>query len=188
MNLAIKLDEHYTYADYLTWDTGDRYELIGGAPYLMSPAPSTMHQRVAAEMFNQIYTWLRGKPCEALFAPVDVRLNPDDTDDTVVQPDIIVVCDKNKIEKKAVKGAPDLVIEVISPSTRNYDSVLKLGCYMKAGVRECWLVDTENYYVRVYVNNGDGTETLSVHNWDAEAIPVNVIDGLTVNMRLVPRE
>jgi Uma2 family endonuclease len=188
MNLALKLDEHYTYADYLTWDTDDRYELICGVPYLMSPAPSTIHQRVSARIFTQISSYLQGKPCEAFFAPVDVRLNPDGDDDTVVQPDILVVCDRSKIEKQAIKGAPDLVIEIISPSTRSYDSMLKLSCYMKAGVRECWLVDTKNYYVRTYVNNGDGTETLSVYNWDAESIPVSCIEGLTVDMRLAPRK
>ena len=187
MSLALKLDEYYTYAEYLTWDTNDRYELIDGVPYLMSPAPSPAHQSVVAEIFNQIYTYLRDKPCRAFSSPTDVRLNPDGGDDTVVQPDILVVCDRNKIEKQAIKGAPDLVIEVISPSTRNYDSMLKLSRYMEAGVRECWIVDAANYYVRVYVNNGDGTETLFVYNWDAEAIPASFIEGLAVDMRTVPR-
>ena len=187
MSIALELDKYYTYADYMTWDSGERYELVAGIPYMMS-APSIMHQRVVGKIFNQISNYLAGKSCEAFVAPVDVRLNPDEADDIVVQPDILVVCDKNKIEKQAIKGAPDLVIEVVSPATKNYDSMLKLSYYMRAGVRECWLIDTERFYVRVFVNNGDETETLFVYNWDAEAIPVSFIEGLTVDMRQVPRE
>jgi Uma2 family endonuclease len=181
MEKALKPDEYYTYGDYLAWDTDERYELIEGIPYMMAPAPSHQHQRAVREIGRQLANYLDGKTCEMFSAPLDVRLNADEKDDTVVQPDILVVCDESKIDKRGVKGAPDFVIEVLSQTTRNYDSTLKLGLYMKAGVKECWLVDAENFIVRVHANQGGGRDEQTTFGWDGE-VPVGIFPGFAVDM------
>lgn len=182
MNIALKKDEHYTYSDYLTWDAGERYELIEGIPYLMAPGPSRTHQRVVREIGLQIMNYLNGKPCEVFLAPFDVRLNANDEDDTVVQPDILVVCDESKHDEQSVKGAPDMVIEVLSPSTDKYDSTVKLGLYMKAGVKECWLIDPVNRKVRITINKRNEKEEQVSYAWD-EHIPVGIFPGFAINMQ-----
>ncbi|MDR3364615.1 MAG: Uma2 family endonuclease [Clostridiales Family XIII bacterium] len=181
---ALKVDEYYTYTDYLSWDEDERYELIDGVPYMMAPAPTPMHQGVVGEIGRQIDRYLDGKSCKAFRAPIDVRLNAGEADDTVVQPDLIIVCDKSKIGDKAVVGAPDMVIEVLSPSTKNYDTVLKLGKYMKAGVLECWLVDTENHIVRVHIGRGAGRDEQITFGWDEE-VPVGIFPGFKIDMKKV---
>ncbi|MDR0310315.1 MAG: Uma2 family endonuclease, partial [Acidobacteriota bacterium] len=113
---ALQKDERYTYADYASWDTEERYELIDGVPYLMSPAPLRKHQSILFELSGQFRNFLKGKPCKAFAAPFDVRLNADTYDDTVVQPDLVVICDKLKLDAKGCVGAPDMVIEILSPS------------------------------------------------------------------------
>jgi Uma2 family endonuclease len=179
--LALKYDERYTYADYLTWDTDERYEMIDGVPYLMAPGPTPAHQRAVLEIGTQFKQFLAGKPCEVFLAPLDVRLNADEADDTFVQPDILVVCDASKIDERGVKGAPDLVVEVHSPSSANYDGVLKLNRYMAVGVKECWLVDTQSGIIRVHINKGNGKEEQSIYTWD-ENIPVGIFPGFSVVM------
>jgi len=111
----LKEHGHFTYADYLTWPDEERWELIEGVPYSMSPTPSRMHQKVSAALFNQIFNHLKGKTCEAYSAPFDVRLPEtpkvsDEQIETVVQPDIVVICNPEKLDDRGCKGAPDLVI------------------------------------------------------------------------------
>ncbi|MCP4693168.1 MAG: Uma2 family endonuclease, partial [Desulfobacterales bacterium] len=121
MALPLLKNEYYTYADYLTWTDDERWELIDGEPYNMSPAPSTAHQRVLMKFINQIENFLSDRKCEAFPAPFDVRFPgeveaPEDIID-VVQPDISVICDPSKIDEKGCLGAPDFIAEIISPST-----------------------------------------------------------------------
>ena len=120
MGAAEKLQEHFTYADYAKWPEDERWELIEGVAYAMA-APSRIHQKYILEMSVQIATYLRGKSCEVYPAPFDIRLpnhNEADNDvDTTVQPDLAVICDKNKLDDKGCRGAPDWIIEVLSPST-----------------------------------------------------------------------
>jgi Uma2 family endonuclease len=150
----------WTYKDYAKWDIpeGERWELIHGRAYMMA-APNWNHQAVLAELFLEIGTILKGKPCKVLPAPFDVRLFYDqekgedgqgENDDTVVEPDIVVVCDKEKRGREGCRGAPNLVVEILSPSTRSYDLKEKLGVYLEAGVPECWIVDIENREIVVY--------------------------------------
>jgi len=182
MEAAIrKNEEHYTYADYLEWDTEERYELIDGVPYLMSPAPTPTHQKILAELFTVFFHYLTGKQCIALTAPLDVRLNADAGDDTVVQPDMLVVCNRSKIDKRGVKGAPDLVVEILSSSTRSYDSYLKLNKYLKAGVRECWIVDPEENIVRVYKKNDDGKTTVEEYA-EHDTVTVGIFPDLRISL------
>jgi len=148
-------NEYFTYADYLTWDDGNRYELIDGYAYLMSPAPSFLHQEVLVNLLTKLANHLEGKPCKALPAPLDVRLNPEGDDDTVVQPDITVICDESKITKDGIVGAPNLVVEILSPSTAVYDRVVKMQKYLKFAVPEYWIVDPELKTIQVHLLRGN---------------------------------
>jgi Uma2 family endonuclease len=180
MALAEK-EEYYTYEDYLEWDTEDRYELIDGIPYMMAPAPTPAHQRISIKIASALNVYLRGKTCEVFAAPFDVRLNADDADDTVVQPDILVICDKTKIDDKGSKGAPDLVIEIVSKSSGNYDRGLKLQKYIDAGVRECWIVDPDDKIVQVYIRKDDGSANMLVYNAE-DTVPVTILKDMTIDL------
>jgi Uma2 family endonuclease len=154
MALVLKDTEYHTYSDYLNWPDDVRYELINGEAFLMSPAPDLSHQDVAGEIYRQVGNILLGKPCRAFIAPVDVRLpkqqEADDSIDTVVQPDVLVVCDGNKLDKRGVRGAPDWVVEVLSPSTAGHDQIKKRQLYEQHGVREYWLVHAIDRVLTIY--------------------------------------
>lgn len=129
-------EKRYTYKDYCTWNDSKRYELIDGIAYVMA-APTLRHQEICGRMCNRISSYLEGKHCKVFASPIDVRLNFHKEDDTVVQPDIIVVCDFDKLsDGKAVKGAPDFIIEILSPATSKKDRVFKRRKYEQAGVKE----------------------------------------------------
>jgi len=140
----------YTYDDYVTWDDDVHWELIDGVPYAMS-APSVQHQGISVNLTRLFGNYLVGKPCKVYHAPFDVRLNYSNGDDIVVQPDIVIICDQNKLDKKACLGAPDLIVEISSPSTSGMDRVKKFNCYMKAGVREYWIVDPDTKSVQIFL-------------------------------------
>ena len=134
----------YTYGEYLHWPDDVRYELIDGQAWMMAPAPTIEHQDIAGDIYFQLRQALEDAPCRVLIAPVDVRLphngEADDDIDTVVQPDVLLVCDSAKIDRRGVRGAPDWVAEVLSPSTAARDQIAKRRIYERAGVREYWLV------------------------------------------------
>jgi Uma2 family endonuclease len=146
--------QHHTYADYLTWPEDLRYELIEGVAYLMTPAPSRPRQEIAGEIYRQAANALQGKPCRAYVAPFDVRLpkaaEADEEIDTVVQPDVLVVCDRRKLDERGLRGAPDWVVEVLSPSTAGHDQTLKLAAYERAGVPEVWLIHPTDRLLTIY--------------------------------------
>lgn len=154
MNLAIKKTGHYRYSDYLNWPETTRYELIDGEAYMMAPEPDLAHQDVAGEIYFQLRLALKDKPCRPFIAPVDVRLpKHDETDeqiDTIVQPDVFVVCDPGKLDRRGVRGAPDWIVEVLSPSTAVRDQIKKRDLYERAGVREYWLVHPADRILTVY--------------------------------------
>jgi Uma2 family endonuclease len=149
-----KQDDYYTYADYRTWPEEVRYELIDGEAWLMT-GPSRMHQELVLGIARQVADALEGKPCHPYVAPFDVRLpkadEADDQIDTVVQPDITVVCDRSKLDDKGLRGAPDWVIEVLSPATSSRDHIAKRRIYERHGVREYWLVHPTDKVVLVYL-------------------------------------
>jgi len=154
MTLARKTKKTYTYADYLTWSDDERWELIEGEAYNMTPAPLRYHQDIAGQIFLQLGNFLKDKPCRAYMAPFDVRLpekskNNEDIQ-TVVQPDIVVVCDEKKLDERGCLGAPDLVIEVVSPSTVSKDMKKKLSLYEKHHVKEYWIVHPEDGIVMLF--------------------------------------
>jgi Uma2 family endonuclease len=146
---------HHTYADYLSWSDGERDELINGVAYVREPpAPSPSHQEFVGELHFQVKLALEGKPCRACIAPFDVRLpkpeEADDRIDTVVQPDVFIVCDLHKIDERGMRGAPDWIAEVLSPSTAAYDQILKVPVYERAGVPEVWLVHPTDRTLTIY--------------------------------------
>ena len=183
---AMREEKRYTYSDYCAWDDDERWELIDGIPYAMSPAPSRRHQRILLELAGQIREYLKDKTCELYIAPFDVRLSADGYDDTVVQPDIIVVCDESKLDEKGCVGAPDLIIEVLSPSTSARDRVTKLNKYLQAGVREYWIVDPESKSVSTHILKDE--EYVIRAYLGADAAAVHILDNCEVNLPDVFRE
>jgi Uma2 family endonuclease len=174
----------YTYADFLEWDEGDRGELLDGE-FFMFAAPSTEHQRVLMELAYQIKDFLKGKSCKVFPAPFAVRLNPlaDNSDDTVLEPDIVVVCDSSKLDKRGCNGAPDLVVEISSQSTARYDKVEKFRRYQAAGVREYWIVDPDSKTVQACVLE-KGRYILSSYD-DTSPAPVAILPGCRIDLETV---
>jgi Uma2 family endonuclease len=173
--------KYYTYADYLTFDDDIRCELIDGVIYNMS-SPTNAHFFIVSRLWKKFDTFLDGRRCKAFFAPVDVRLNADKRDDTVVQPDVFVICDEDKYDKKGrgIKGAPDFVAEVLSPSTAYNDRVLKRDKYEEAGVPEYWIIDTEHKTMEVCVLY-DG-KYFSRNYGGSDLVPVHSLPGLEINL------
>jgi len=132
VSLARKVEERFTYQDYITWPDDERWELIDGIAYNMSPAPSIAHQRIAGRFHTILDVALRDRSCVPFMAPTDVVLS----ENAVIQPDVFVVCDKSKITQKNIQGAPDFVIEVLSPSTKLKDRREKRILYEKYAVKE----------------------------------------------------
>ncbi len=154
MPLARKKQDHYTYADYLTWGESYRCELIDGVVYDMTPAPSRQHQELAMELSGILWSFFKDHPCKVFPAPFDVRLpshgEDDDRTDTVVQPDILVVCDARKLDDRGCRGAPDLAVEIVSPESAARDMKEKLALYEKRGVKEYWVVHPDAKIVMVF--------------------------------------
>ena len=177
-----KEETRYTYSDYMAWEDGERWEIIEGVPYLMSPGPTWVHQGVSGELFLQIANFLKGKPCKVFSAPFDVRLFPvdDDSDDTVVQPDIVVICDRSILDRTGCRGVPDMLVEILSPSTAKHDQLVKLQLYKKAGVREYWIVDPVTKIVSVHTLK-NGEYLINVYG-DADSVPVRVLEGLSIEL------
>ena len=183
MGLALRTEKHYTYADYLQWPDDMRYELIDGEAFLMSPAPLVEHQEVAGELFRQLANQLDGQPCRPYIAPVDVRLpRKDEADaaiDTVVQPDVLVVCDPHKIDRRGVRGAPDWVLEVLSPSTAAHDQIAKRRTYERAGVRDYWLVHPGDRTLTVYLLENGRYGRPEIYELK-DATPIGVLPGVSI--------
>jgi Uma2 family endonuclease len=136
----------YTYQDYLTWDDGKRWELINGVPYCMSPTPVKSHQDVVLSLGSYLKNKLKDKKCKAYIAPRDVVLSEDD----VVQPDVLVVCDPKKDKEACIQGAPELIFEVLSPSTERKDRWDKKLLYEKYGVKEYVILSPKGLYAELY--------------------------------------
>ena len=176
----------YTYKDYITWPAHERWELIHGIPWNMSPAPSRQHQQISLALERIIDTFLRGKPCEMYHAPFDVRLPlPDENTEsitTVVQPDIIVVCYKYKLDDKGCIGSPDFIIEILSESTAAKDMNEKLFLYEKHKVKEYWIVDPWDNTVKVYILNTRGKYSAPGLFSKNDTINVKTLPGLVIKV------
>ena len=175
----------YTFADVLAWDEKERAEIIGGEVFMLA-TPSTDHQLISGELFAQLHAYLKGKKCKAIQAPFAVRLFEQDGDsldgvDTVVEPDITVVCDRDKLDSKGCKGAPDMVVEILSPSTQRHDRLTKFNLYQRAGVREYWIVEPETQTVQVYTLESGILQPRAFYG-PGDVAKVNVLDGCFVEL------
>jgi Uma2 family endonuclease len=151
----------YTYADYLKWKFEEQVELIRGKIFKMSPAPAPRHQQISVSLSSEIYNFLKKKPCKVFTAPFDVRLpvkskKEDNEITTVVQPDICVICDETKIDGRGCLGAPDLVIEILSPGNTEKEVKLKFELYEEAGVKEYWVVYPSEENLAVFMLSEKG--------------------------------
>ncbi|MBU1821327.1 MAG: Uma2 family endonuclease [Bacteroidetes bacterium] len=156
----LDLNGTYSYADYLKWRFQERVELLRGKIFRMTPAPNVKHQRVAGKLYLQMSQAFAGNSCQLFFAPFDVRLynrkkslKASKEIFTVVQPDLCLVCDGSKLDEQGCNGAPDLVVEILSPGNTKREMKDKFELYEEAGVREYWLVEPNDEFVLVYVLN-----------------------------------
>lgn len=150
--LFARQTDRFTWTDYRSWPGDARWELIDGVAYAMSPAPSIRHQDVTLRLSSRLEQSLRGRPCRPFVAPTDVKLSETD----VVQPDILAVCDPGKILSSHIEGAPDLIVEVLSPGTSVRDLRDKKALYERAGVREYLVVDPLEHYAIRFLLGADG--------------------------------
>ena len=184
--------DRYTFADCLTWSENERIEIINGEAVMMAP-PTRIHQEILMELSRQLANFLEGKKCKVYPAPFAVRLFEKDGDtpedvDTMVEPDISVVCDHDKLDKHGCKGAPDLVVEVLSPSTQRHDRLVKLDLYQRAGVREYWIVDPDSSTVQVFMLKNGYLHPYEVYS-EKDIAKVNVLDGCFIELsKVFPRD
>ncbi|MFC7391843.1 Uma2 family endonuclease [Scopulibacillus cellulosilyticus] len=181
--------EEMTYAEYLKWDEGKRCEVLDGQVISMTPARTPDHQRVLRELAVEFAMYLRGKECETFTSPIDVCLFDKKKTDinkikNWVQPDLIVVCDENKIDNKRIIGPPDLAAEILSPSTAKNDRILKFNKYEEAGIKEYWIVDPYNQVIEVYLLE-DGTYQRQGMFFRKDVIKVNILSDLEIDLKNV---
>jgi len=190
--LVLDPAKRYSYADYLTWVDDKRRELFDGFVRMMA-GPLTIHSEITAGIFGSVWSFIRRRKgqCKIFHSPIDVRLpeNGEIADDkifTVVQPDIVVVCDLSKIDERGIIGAPDLVVEVLSPSNARLMMSTKFDLYERAGVKEYWVVYPKSgVTVFLLQDNGkydNGTTYDVVYSPDAK-IPVHTIKGLEIGLK-----
>ena len=184
----------YTFADVLAWDEDVRAEIIDGEAVMLA-MPATIHQEISGELFYQLYNYLKGKKCKVYAAPFAVRLfekdgnSPKDVD-TMVEPDISVVCDPGKIDKYGCKGAPDMVVEILSPSSQRHDRFTKFNLYQRAGVREYWIVDPDSGVAQSFVLE-DGRYSVKEFGAAGDKMKVSVLEDCVIDLSEIfplPRE
>ncbi|MFU0783111.1 MAG: Uma2 domain-containing protein [Thermoanaerobacterium thermosaccharolyticum] len=176
--------EIYTYEDYLNWPDNQRIELINGQIYLMAP-PSRIHQEISGAIYLQFANYLKDKKCNVYYAPFGVKFTEKNENDikTVVEPDIVVVCDKSKLDNEGCKGAPDLIVEITSPSTARRDRVEKFNLYEKNGVKEYWIIEPDLKIVNVFIlqeNNRYGRPEIYT---EEDKIKVSIFDNLVIDLK-----
>ncbi|RSK31740.1 Uma2 family endonuclease [Hymenobacter metallilatus] len=179
----LDLSRRYTYADYLTWQLTEWVELIRGRVRLMSPAPKRRHQDISRNISTPIAWFLRGRQCKTYVAPFDVRLtrstpNNDASIETVVQPDVCVICDPQKLDDRGCLGAPDWIIEILSPGNFTRDTKEKFDLYEEAGVREYWVVEPGQKNIIVYLLDEAGRYQLRGEFYTPGLVPVATLPEL----------
>ena len=189
MELALDLNKRYTYADYLTWLDDVSRELIHGFIKMMSPAPRLGHARVCKKIFRHLDFIVEQKKCncEVFPAPFDVRFpkrgeTADDRIDTVVQPDICVVCDESKLDEGGCCGAPDMIVEVLSPSTAKKDMNEKFALYEESGVKEYWIVHPKDKAINVFILQNNGKYNDGVLYEMKGKVPVHIFDDYLIDL------
>ncbi len=173
---ALAQEKIYTIDDIYSLPDGEHAELIDGQIYYTAP-PNRKHQTIARELFSSINSYIRSKggPCEPFFAPFAVFLNEDDIN--YVEPDISIICDSDKLTDKGCSGAPDWIIEIVSPSSRRMDYFTKLFQYRTAGVREYWIVDPDQKRITVY-----DFESEDIRDYGfSDTVKAGIYDNLYIN-------
>lgn len=176
MSPILKQDKLYTYQDYLTWPNEERWEIIGGEAYNMTPAPTTRHQRIAGRLYSRLERLFENGQCSVFASPIDVVLSEYD----VVQPDIIVVCDEKKITEKNIQGAPDLVVEILSPYTALKDKREKKALYERSGIKEYIIVDPVEEYVERFYIKQDGLYVMPEIFGPQEKMSIRILEGIEI--------
>ena len=185
----LDLNGTYSYADYLMWRFEQSVELIKGKIFQMSPAPSLRHQRISRKIAENFYVYLNNKPCEYFIAPFDVRLldkkkskkaNKDIY--TVVQPDLCVICDKDKLDERGCIGSPDLIVEILSPGNSKKEMKIKYALYEEAGVQEYWVVFPSEYVLQQFVLNEKGKYELKNSFVEDEIFTAHIFPDLQVDL------
>jgi len=180
MNLAFKKDTKYSITDYLKWDDSENWEIIDGIAYNMALSAGTRHQKISGKIVTDISVFLKSKSCKVFYA-LDLFLSESD----VLKPDIMIVCDKNKLESNGCHGAPDFVAEILSPSTSKKDSTVKLAKYKQYGVKEYWIVDPVDNIITVFKLTDGRYDTL-VYSDDDDLIPVAIFgDELKLDLKYI---
>ena len=181
--------ERFTYADYLTWPDEERWELIHGVAYDMSSTPPVEHQRVSGRLLVQLDRFFTNLRCEVFVAPFDVRLaERDEHEDeimTVVQPDISVICNPAQIDNRGCKGAPELIVEILSPGTFKKDITEKLALYEHHQVKEYWIVHPFEHSIQVFRLHEDFTYGKPAIYTGYDMLPVNLFPGLEIDLAAV---
>lgn len=179
----------YTFADYLKWTNEKRLEIIDGEIFDMGPAPGFTHQNISGAIFYQLYSYFENKPCKVLAAPFDVRFAKKSAKDkeifNTVQPDISIICDESKIDEKGCLGAPDMIIEIVSPSSASRDHIYKRALYENHGVKEYWLVDPTNRITTIYRLNSKGLFGSPKVYDDQAKVSVKLFPELTIDFATI---
>lgn len=182
-------NQRFTYADRISWPENERWELIDGVAYDMTPAPTQRHQEILGELYLQFHNFLSGSPCRVLFAPFDVLL-PKASEEimstsTIVQPDLLVVCEREKLDGQRCIGSPTLVLEILSPHTSKKDLREKLHAYQQAGIPEYWVVFPPEEVVNVFSLNEQGEYGKPMIYLNGDRAPVGVLPGLEIDLERV---
>ncbi|MGZ3753807.1 MAG: Uma2 family endonuclease [Mucilaginibacter sp.] len=186
----LDLSKTYSYADYLQWTFEDRLELIKGKIFKMTPAPNLYHQDISAILSGELYSYLKGKSCKVYTAPFDVRF-PQKTDGqsdkkifTVLQPDICVICDLSKLDNRGCVGAPDIVVEILSPGNNQKELRNKYEIYETHGVKEYWIVSPQDETFLKYTLI-EGHYLPSKMMTIGDVITSDILPGFELNLEMV---
>ena len=181
----LDVNKMYTYADYFSWKFEERVELIRGKIFKMSPAPNRFHQELAGDIHTSLNSFLKGQPCRAYIAPFDVRLPRRSKEDkdivTVLQPDICVVCDPSKLDKRGCLGAPDIVVEVLSPGNNAKEMKNKYEVYEEAGVKEYWVVSPQDQTFLIHMLE-NGKFHLSPVMVTGDVVTSSILPGFSMDL------
>ncbi|MGM9978977.1 MAG: Uma2 family endonuclease [Clostridium sp.] len=180
-------DKIYTYKDYLTFPNDERIEIIEGELYNMSPAPARIHQKLISNISYELQHYIKSNngKCEVYVAPFDVILKTEDEEainsKSVVQPDISVICDKNKLTDSGCTGSPDMIIEIVSPSNSSHDYITKLNLYQKYKVKEYWIIDPRVKKIYVYkLGENELYDMVNSYTFQ-DKVKVNIYDDLEID-------
>jgi len=185
--IAQQAKQRFSYKDYYGWDDDKRWELIDGVEYDMGPAPLRIHQGISMELAVLLHIFFRDKKCKVYAAPFDVRLSEienaaDEEIFTVVQPDITVVCDPSKLDERGCKGAPDLIVEILSPSSAGRDMKIKRNLYEKHGIREYWIIHPHDKIAMVYLLEADSRYGKAAVYTQDDMIESGIFEGLKIRL------